>query len=230
MLSIKEALTSTIGRKYLMGASGLLLVGFLASHLAGNILLYLPEGTAFNLYAKGLVDLGPLLMIAEVRLLGLFALHILVALTLHFAGGKQRGRQYNVAQKTKGGKSKYNLSSTNMIWTGLGLGMFLVAHVAWFRFEVFVQGDYTTMIDGVAARDLHRLVVDTFKNPVIVVFYSTIMVFLGFHLRHGFWSAFQSLGLMAPKYSKAIELAGVAIAIAFAAGFLGIPSFIYFMK
>ncbi len=230
MLSIKEALSSSVGRKYLMGASGLLLVGFLASHLLGNLLLYLPEGEAFNLYAKGLVDLGPLLWVAEIGLLTLFVLHIGVALKLHFAGGKQRGRQYDVAQKTKGGKSKYNLSSNTMIWTGLGLMFFLIAHVGWFRFEIFVQGDYTTMIDGVAARDLHRLVVDTFKNPVMVGAYSIIMVFLGFHLRHGFWSAFQSLGLMAPKYTKAIEFAGIAIAIAFAAGFLGIPSFIYFFK
>ena len=198
------------------------------------MLLYLPDGTQFNQYAKKLHDLGPLLIVAEMGLLGLFGLHIAVALKLHFAGGKQRGRQYQVGQTTKGGESKYNLSSNNMIWTGLILGAFLIGHVAWFRFEVGVTGTYMTMVDGVESRDLYRLVQDTFANPAFVVGYTAVMVMLGVHLRHGFWSAFQSLGLMAPKYNKPIQLAGYAIAFALAAGFLGIPSFIYvsthFMK
>lgn len=230
MLSIKDALSSTVGRKYLMAASGLLLTGFLASHLAANVLLYLPEGTAFNLYAKGLRSFGPLLTVAELGLLGLFLAHIALALKLHFAGGKQRGRQYAVGQETKGGPSKYNPASVYMIATGLVLMFFLVAHVAWFRFELGVSGDYTTMIDGVASRDLYRLVIDTFKNPAAAGMYTAVMVFLGFHLRHGFWSAFQSLGLMAPKYSKLIYAAGLLVAVTFAGGFLGIPFFIYFTK
>lgn len=230
MLSIKDALSSSIGRKYLMAVSGLSLVGFLVTHLAGNALLYLPDGENFNLYAKGLSDLGPALLVGEVGLLVLFVLHIAVAVKLHFAGGKQRGRPYAVGQSSKGGNSKYNVSSKNMIWTGLVLMVFLVVHVAWFRFEIGVEGTYTTMIDGVESRDLYRLVAETFQNPVIALFYTIVMAFLGLHLRHGFWSAFQSLGVMAPKYSKLIQYAGYVVAFVLAVGFLGIPFYIFFTK
>jgi succinate dehydrogenase / fumarate reductase cytochrome b subunit len=213
-----------------MAASGLALVGFLASHLAANVLLYLPDGLPYNTYVKNLHGLGPLLAVAEVGLLGLFVLHMAVALKLHFAGGKQRGRQYKVGQTSKGGASKYNFSSVYMIVSGLVLGLFLVMHVAWFRFEIGVTGEYMTMVDGVATRDLYRLVVDSFKNPVMAGVYTAVMLFLGVHLRHGFWSAFQSLGMMAPKYTKPIYALGILIAISFAGGFLGIPFFIYFTK
>lgn len=230
MLTFKKALSSSIGKKYLMAASGLLLIGFLVTHLAANLLLYLPDGTAFNMYAKGLKDLGPGLWVLESGLFGLFLLHIAVGVKLHFTSPKGRPKGYVAGQSSKGGQSKYGISANAMKWTGGILGLFLVGHVAWFRFEVGVEGDYMTTLNGEPARDLHRLVVDTFQNPIVVVVYSAVMALLFFHLRHGFWSAFQSLGAMAPKYDKAIYGAGFVVAALLAAGFLGLPSYIYFMK
>jgi len=230
MLTFKKALASSVGKKYLMAASGLLLIGFLLTHMAANLLLYLPEGTAFNMYAKGLKDLGPGLWVLESGLFALFAFHIALGIKLHFASPKGRPEGYIAGQKTKGGASKYGISSNAMKWTGLVLGIFVIGHVAWFRFEIGVTGDYMTMIDGEPARDLYRLVVDTFKSPVWAAGYTAVMVFLFFHLRHGFWSAFQSLGAMAPKYDKLIYAAGIALAGLLTAGFIGLPFFIYFTK
>ncbi len=230
MLTFKKALESSVGRKYLMGASGLLLIGFLFSHMAANLLLYLPDGTAFNMYAQGLRSLGPGLWVLESGLLGLFLLHIGVAMKLHFGTPKGRPTNYIAGQKTKGGASKYGLSSNAMKWTGIVLGLSLVAHVAWFRFEIGVTGDYMTTIDGEPARDLYRLVMDTFQNPLAAGLYTAVMMFLFFHLRHGFWSAFQSFGAMAPKYDKGIQALGVLVALLLTAGFIGLPFFIYFAK
>jgi succinate dehydrogenase / fumarate reductase cytochrome b subunit len=77
-------------------------------------------------------------------------------------------------------------------------------------------------------RDLHRVVVETFQSPYWVAGYVLAMLLLGSHLRHGFWSAFQSLGLAYPKYSKAIYGFGVFLATLLAVGFLFIPVYMHF--
>ena len=75
--------------------------------------------------------------------------------------------------------------------------------------------------------DLYALVDAAFASPGWVAFYVGSMLFLGFHLRHGFWSAFQSLGAMKPEWSKAIYGLGLALAVVLTIGFLGIPIYMY---
>lgn len=224
MLPITKALSSSIGKKYLMSVSGLALLGFIVMHLLGNLTLYVPDGgVAFNTYAKTLHDFGPLLLVAEVGLAGLFLFHAAVAIGIHIKTKDARPGGYEATQTSKGGSSKFGLEANNMIITGLVLLGFVIAHVIHFRFGAGIAEGYATTIEGEQARDLYRLVAEEFRKPVVSILYMLVMLFLGLHLRHGFWSWLQSMGAMAPKYSRPIYLIGTVFAVVVAIGFLGIP-------
>lgn len=228
MLSLKKALTSSVGKKFIMGLSGLLLVGFVVQHLIANLFLLLPEGDVYNGYVYDLHSWGWLLYAAEVGLLGLFGVHIVTAILVTKNNKKARPQRYAAGLKSKGGQPRSTLSSKTMAITGLILLAFLVIHVWHFRFGPGIEAGYVTYVNGNEARDLYGLVVDTFQDPWWVLGYVVVMTFLGFHVRHGFWSMFQSLGAAVPRYSDGIHALGIVVAVALAAGFLGIPVWIFF--
>ena len=227
MISLQKALTSTVGKKILMSVSGLSLVLFVIVHLLGNLTLFKSDGAAFNAYAFALDNLGVIKCIAEIRLVLVFGLHIYTALTLKVKNSSARPVGYRKVQ-SKGGPSLSNPASRNMIITGSVLLGFLILHIWQFRFGPGVEAGYVTDVKGETARDLHRLVVETFQNPMFAAIYTGVMFFLGMHLRHGFWSAFQSLGAMNARLTKPVYALGLALAAVLAVGFLLIPVWIYF--
>lgn len=212
-----------------MGLSGLALVGFMVTHMAGNLLLYIPGGEAFNGYVLGLHSWGWLLIAAELGLAFLFIFHIVLAIQLKLENKSARPVGYDKIQ-TKGGPSRWSFASVNMMITGTILAVFLVLHVKKFRFGPGIEQGYVTTIKGQETRDLYRLVHETFQDPLYVGLYVAVMIFFGFHIRHGFWSAFQSLGLMRPRYSGFINAMAIIIALIFVVGFIGMPIFLYCQK
>ncbi len=232
--TLSKALLSSVGRKYVMAVSGALLLGFMVTHLAANLLLFLPDSGPFNAYpAKLKALLGPLLIGAEVGLGILFLVHAAFAISLKIRANRARPQAYSGSGtrhvRTKGGNSKSNPASLYMIVSGVVLLVFLIIHIWQFRFgPAEAQGYIHMMPDGTVARDLYRLVVETFQDPLWVGLYCVCMLLFGLHLRHGFWSFFQSLGLMHPKIDKPIYCLGLIVATVMAAGFFFIPIWIYF--
>jgi len=227
MGSSRFQLWSSVGRKLLTGLTGLALMGFIVTHLLGNLNLFV-GGDAFNGYTEALHRMGALLIAAEVGLAGLFVLHAITAIAVWL--GKKKARSiHNSVVASKGAPSKQTTFSRTMIITGSVLLAFVVLHVLQFRFGVFGGLDYTTTIDGKEVRDLYRLVVETFQNPLWVAGYMAVMVLLGFHLRHGFWSAFQSLGLLDPRLRPLAYSAGVVVALGIAVGFFVMPIYLFAM-
>lgn len=230
MVPLKKALNSSLGRKYLMSASGLAMVGFIVTHLLGNLQLY-GDGTAFNAYAKGLADFGPLLWAAELGLIGILVMHVAIAIWLQVSNRKAAGPvRYQTAQRSKGGPSYFSVFSRGMIFSGGVLLVFLVTHVLHFKYGFFAPAeiaDKTTTVDGAEAADLYARVVHAFKNPGWVAFYMFCMGVLFAHLRHGFWSAFQSIGALNWRLEKPATLAAIVVAATLAVGFLGIPVYIF---
>lgn len=221
-------LSSSVAKKFGMALTGLALIGFLVTHLAGNILLFLPEGTPFNTYAEKLASFGFLLYVAEAGLAAFFLFHAVTGIRLAWLKRQAKPTGYAVS-RSKGGETKWGFAANNMVITGTILLIFLVLHVKQFKYGPGIAEGYTTeLAGGVQARDLYRLVVKEFKEPKEVILYTAAMIFLGFHLRHGVWSAFQSLGLTKENNSKAIYLIGGAIGLILAVGFLAIPTYIYF--
>jgi succinate dehydrogenase / fumarate reductase cytochrome b subunit len=100
--------------------------------------------------------------------------------------------------------------------------------VSAFKYGPNVASGYVQELDGVPMRDLHRLVVETFQRPWVVISYSVVMLLLALHLRHGFWSAFQSLGAMKPGLTPLTYGIGLLLAVVLGLGFLTLPVWIYF--
>lgn len=228
MVPFRKALKSQVGRKLLNAVGALALVGFVIMHLSGNLQLYSTDGTAFNEYAKFLHDLGPLLYAAEIGLLAIFLLHAFTGIGLWLKNRSARANRYKAGQKSKGGPSKLSLLSNNMFVSGSALLIFVVVHVLQFRFAAFTDKEYSTTIDGEETVDLYQHVVDVFQEPVWVAFYCGMMLFLGFHLRHGLWSMFQSLGWMNDRYQKPVYAIAAILGLILAVGFLFIPVYLYF--
>ncbi len=219
---------STVFEKWVIALSGLGLVAFVIVHLLGNLTLFQSGGSAFNAYAAKLESFGPLLTIAEVGLLAVTLVH--VAATLITKKKNMSARPVGYRQwRSKGGDTPSNLSSRNMVISGSVLLIFLIVHIFQFRFGPGVSQGYVTEHNQDQIRDLYRLVVETFKNPVMMVLYTTVMFVLGLHLKHAIWSALQSLGLTRSGTSASLRLVGLVVGILLAAGFLVLPAWIYFV-
>lgn len=222
MPSLLKALKSQVGRKILTGITGIGLMLFIIGHLAGNLTLF-GSADAFNEYTYALESMGVLLYIVEAGLAFFFLLHAYIGISIWWNRRKARPEGYEKYQ-TKGGPSHQTWASRSMIFTGIVLLVFLVIHI-----DTFKLGETATIVnDGTQMRNLQALVVETFQNPIYAFGYTFVMILLGFHLKHGFWSAFTSLTMKHKKYSAVIYSIGILFAILMAVGFLFIPLYIYF--
>ena len=217
MLSwIAKALDSSVGKKILMGLTGLLLVAFLLEHLVGNVLLYVSGKEdafgPFDAYVDFLKGFGPLLPVMEVGLLLLFVVHALFAIRLTLQNRDARKNKY-VVRNDRGGQT---VGSISMIITGLIITAFLVVHMLDFRFSH-------------AFEKAHGLTVArTMASAPKALLYVAVMAVVGLHLSHGFQSALQSLGINHPRWTAFLRRAGIAIAVLFAAAFASFPLYFLF--
>ena len=209
-----------------MAVSGLALFAFLLVHLGGNLTLFASDGgRLFNSYAHHLESVGPLLVAAELGLIALCLLHAVAGVSV--ALGKRRARETDYAvYASKGGPSHQTLSSRYMIVTGLVLLAFIPLHVWMFKYN-YGHGHPTVLHNGQAIKNLYATVQAEFQKPLVVWGYVAAMLLLGFHLRHAFWSALQSLGAMSPRLSPLIYAAGLVLAVLVAGGFLLLPVYIH---
>ena len=210
-------MSSSIGKKLLTGITGLGLLLFVVVHLLGNLTLFF-SAPAFNQIAHLIDSLGPLLYLIEFVLVAMVLVHAFLGIKIFL--GRLRARPVSYDRYTSAGKpSRQSWGSRTMIFSGALLGGFLVWHLATFKFGVVYS------LPNSGDRDLARLVFETFQKPEYTFGYVAILSFLGLHLRHGIWSALQSLGV-ATKPST--FLASAVIASAIALGFIGLPLAIYF--
>lgn len=180
----------------------------------------------FNRYAHFLLGFGWLLVIIELVLVAGFVFHSAYGTVVWLNKRRARTEGY-VETGDAGHPSRKTFSSKTMIWTGIVLGVFIVTHVITFKYGPGVDQGYVTVINGEEVRDLYRLVVDIFTNEYYVAWYVLAMIITGFHLRHAFWSAFQSLGTNTSAMTPILFWAGTLLAILLALGFLVLPIFIY---
>lgn len=224
MSRLVTVLTSQVGRKLLTGLTGIGLTIFTIGHLLGNLQLLIGSDK-FNKYAYTLENLGPFLWLIEIGLVLVFILHAIVGVSIYKKKKKAKPVAY-ASNTSKGGTSYQTSSSRSMIITGSILLIFVILHVATFKFGVGLP-HYTTIVDGVEMRDLYKNVYEVFQNPLYVALYVAVMTLLGLHLRHGVWSSIQSLGALNAKYRPAVYTFGVTLAVLVAIGFLVLPVWLY---
>ncbi len=212
-----EMWQSSIGKKILTGVTGLGLVTFVVIHALGNLTLFFSAPT-FNYLAYVIERLRPLLYLVEFSLLGLLLIHIAIGIRL-YVGKRSARRIAYTAYESAGAPSRQTLASRTMIFSGLLLGVFLIWHLATFKFGPVYR------VPGSTDRDMARLVFETFQQPIYTASYVIVLGFLGLHLRHGFWSALHSLGVATkPSVFMGSDDLGRAISIAIK----GLPIAIYF--
>ncbi|MGD8409870.1 MAG: succinate dehydrogenase cytochrome b subunit [Desulfobacterales bacterium] len=205
-----QTFSSSIGKKLLMAVTGLSFIGFLAAHLAGNLTIY-AGGTAFNAYAEKLHSLGPILTLFELGLLVFALIHVITGITLFFQNLKARSVPYQKDQAA-GGRT---WSSVTMPYTGFIILGFVVFHLINFSFV-----DKTD-------RTIFEIVHSAFANPVYMIIYVLVMIIVALHVRHGFWSAFQTLGANHPKYMPAMMALSVIVGLLIGFGFGLLPIYIW---
>jgi succinate dehydrogenase / fumarate reductase cytochrome b subunit len=202
-----------------MAVTGSFLIMFLIVHLIGNFTLFFgPE--AFNGYVSALDVVKPAIRVVEVVLLAAFVLHIFNGIKLWFENKKARGKNYKVTAASENS----TFFSRTMLLTGSIVFIFLVLHLATFfwRFNFYDPS-------GLADNHLYfNIVVDFFQLWWYAALYVVAVILLGFHLNHGFQSAFQTFGWNHKKYFPLIKKIGSLYAIIMAVGFASMPIYFFF--
>ncbi|MFT6630990.1 MAG: succinate dehydrogenase / fumarate reductase cytochrome b subunit [Bacteriovoracaceae bacterium] len=221
MIKSHNYFTSSVGKKQIMALTGFGLVGFTAAHLLGNLLI-LVGPDAFNMYAYKLTS-NPLIYVAEAGLVGMFMLHLFLAVILKLQNMAARPQGYFV--KTKTGRGETFASST-MPYTGMIILVFVVIHLLNFKYG----SNYPTTVDGTQMRDVYRTVIEYFADPLYVVWYVFAMLTLGLHTSHGVQSMFQSWGFNHSKYTPIIQTGALAYGLFVGVGFSILAIFCHFQS
>ena len=212
---------TSISKKAVMAVTGLLLILFVIGHLLGNLCIF-GGPDLLNSYAYHLESLGPLLWAVRVTLLLIVSLHILTAVQLTLENRKARPVPY---QHLKPIVTTY--AARTMALSGFIVLFYLIFHLLHFTFRV-THPSISHGIDAQGHRDVYSLMVLSFRDPLLSLFYVFAMALLSMHLSHGFKSLFQSLGLNNEKLNHKLERLSVIIAVLIFAGYSSIPLAVLF--
>ena len=204
--------------KLLIGVTGLALFVYLVIHIIGNLVVFLGPAT-FNNNAF-VLESNPLIVIVEIGLLLIFLIHVFKTARMFLQNRAARPVSYS-KKRYAGSPSRKTFASSTMIVSGLWLLAFIVIHVKAFRYGV----EHEWPAGG---RDLYRLEMENFANPLTVGFYVLSMAVVGSHLWHGISSSLQSLGLDHPRWTPRLLAAGKVVAVAIAGGFMVIALWAHF--
>ncbi len=210
---------SLIGKKMLMGLTGLFLISFLVVHCIINSLIFFNDGGMMFNEGAEFMGTNPIIRTMEIVLfLGIIA-HIVDALMLTMANNKTRTQGYVVSNANANSKWYSR-------WMGL-LGtlilMFLIIHLKHF----WVVSRFTDTITG-GEKTLFQEMQEVFQNPVVVFIYVASMFSLCYHLMHGFQSAFQTMGINNKRYTPAIKSIGYWFSIIISIVFASMPLAMHF--
>ncbi|WP_137991938.1 succinate dehydrogenase [Streptomyces vilmorinianum] len=208
--------SSTIGKKTVMAVSGLIMLGYLLAHVMGNLKVFLgPE--EFNAYGHWLRTMGaPVLHHSWA--LWLVRIVLLAAVVAHAVSAYQLSRRDLKARPTAyvHRRKRSSYATRTMRWGGVILALFIVWHVL----------DLTTGTvhpGGFQEGHPYQNVVDTFSTWYGNVIYIVAMLAVGLHVRHGFWSAAQTLGVGNARRERLLKTLANGIALALTVGFVSVP-------
>jgi succinate dehydrogenase / fumarate reductase, cytochrome b subunit len=207
---------STIGKKYVMAITGLIWFGYLIVHLWGNLKIY--AGPAYlNDYGGFLRTVGEpffgfsqLLWLARILLIPAFVVHVWAAVQLSARDRASRPQRYSVRKNLES-----TFASRTMIWGGLFIFLFVIYHLLDFTFG--------TINPSFEEGNIYHNVVASFRVWPVVLFYELAMLAVGFHLFHGIWSTFQTLGWNTARTNRLVRNLATFLAILLTLGNMSIP-------
>ena len=226
-MTLKQIFTSSVGKKFIMAATGLFLITFLIAHVGINSMIFFNDGgDTFN-NAAHFMGTNLLIRTAEIGLLAGLLGHIIQGLVLTIQNRKLRPVGYAVTTDPKG--SKWYSRSMGLLGTILLL--FLIMHFIHFWIPSRITGlDETTLVtyDNKAVHNLFLKMVNIFENPFVVGLYVLACASLCYHLLHGFESAFRTFGVVNKNYISIVRVLGYGYTIIVSLLFAAMPICMYF--
>jgi succinate dehydrogenase / fumarate reductase cytochrome b subunit len=195
-------LRSSIGRKFFMAVTGLVLFGFVTGHLLGNLQIFLPP-EKINAYGHMLESLGAALWLIRAFLLLCLVIHVWLAIQLTLENRAARTQAYGV-QFT----NRATLASRIMARTGFVVLAFIIFHLAHYTVRAgHPEWSEPTfrLANGTMARDIHTMMVQGFSNGLVSAFYILAVGVLSYHLSHGVVSMVQTFGLKNEKWTTGLQ-------------------------
>jgi succinate dehydrogenase / fumarate reductase cytochrome b subunit len=219
---MNKFLTSSIGKKTVMAATGLFLCLFLVEHLYTNVSLFYGDGgVEFNETSHSMVHML-IIRIIEIVLFVAIAVHVFQAVVLT----KQNSDARPIKYATAGGAQTSSWISRNMGLTGSVIFFFIVIHL----YNFFVPYRITDTVGHEGQQTLAQNVSDAMGNPMYAALYLVSIIILAWHITHGFGSAFQTLGLNNKKYTPLLKKVSAGFAIVMGIGFAAFPIAFYIAK
>lgn len=207
---------STVGLKWIMALTGVLLVGFVFFHMASHLqVLAGPE--AYNDYAAFMYGLGLPLWVARLGLLTALGLHIWAAVSLNRRNRRARPHRYRSLRH-----QVTSIYALTMMVSGVIVLAFVVYHLLHFTFGV-VHDDYFHATDAAGRRDVYTNFVKSFEQPLIVVLYVVGNVFVASHLAHAVSSMLRTVGLSRGTYRTVFDRFSLGFALIVVVGYLSMP-------
>jgi succinate dehydrogenase / fumarate reductase, cytochrome b subunit len=201
---------SSVGKKIVMGATGLVMVGYLVVHMAGNLQLFLGRET-INRYAAILHTSEELLWVVRIVLIASVILHVIAAYQLTMRDRAARPIGYR-----KHERQSSTIGSRLMRWGGVLILVFIPLHLLNFT----TGGWHPAFEHG----DVYGNLVYAFEQwPLLAAFYLVVMVFVGFHLYHGAWAMLRTLGVAKPSANPLQRRFVSLLAWVVAVGFVSVP-------
>jgi succinate dehydrogenase / fumarate reductase, cytochrome b subunit len=213
--------TSTLGRKYIMAATGTLLFVFVLAHMIDNLHFFLGQ-EAINHFGDFLQSNLEIIWPLRLGILSVLVLHVWSAASL--ARENRAARPVPYAQWDPA-KSSY--ASRTMVWSGPIVGAFVIYHLLHYTLQVkgvnLTGQDFHTYIDNKGRHDIFRMVATSFSQPVVALAYIVAMGTLCMHLYHGIAAGYQSVGWRNHTYRPVVEQASKLVAFLIFLGYISIP-------
>jgi succinate dehydrogenase / fumarate reductase, cytochrome b subunit len=217
----KVAKTNSVAKKAIMAVSGIIMVLFLIAHMIGNLHVF-QGASAFNSYSRWLRTFGEpafpprtLLTAIEVVLVVSVLAHMWAAVSLWRQARMARPERYAVKKSIA-----QSYASRTMRWGGVIIILFVVYHILDLTFGAVNPA-------GTDSTPYQRLV-EGFQNPFVTAVYTITLILLGMHLRHGIWSATQTLGQSNKRREKTVNAFAIVFSVLLIAGYLIVPFSVVF--
>ncbi len=223
----KQVFTSSVGKKLVMGFTGIFLVLFLIVHVGLNACIWAMDGGDMFNRAAHFMGANVVPRILEIGLFAGFILHIVQGYMLEMQNRKARSVKYAMDYGNKGSK----WYSRSMALLGTLLLLFLIMHIAHFWVPSRITGLQPVMIDGKEYHDLFGEMKTVFTDEkmglIVVLLYVAGCISLAYHLAHGFQSAFKTIGVHNKRYQGMISAFGYGFSIIVPLAFALMPVSFY---
>jgi succinate dehydrogenase / fumarate reductase cytochrome b subunit len=218
MSSLVAFYRSTIGKKIIMGVTGLIGVAFVILHMAGNLQAFVSAGKLNSYGALLHGPLAELTWLLRIVLIVAVVLHVLMAYQLTRRSAEARPVGYRRKEPQVA-----TIASRTMTWGGVLLLLFIIVHLLHFTTETIDPAGWRGMTDAQGHRDVYGNIVASFRIWWVAAFYIIAMIALGLHLYHGAWSSVRTLGYAKPSPRPLHRRIALVIAVVVWLGFTLVP-------